>query len=564
MTKFKVLHLIALLLLSIGIKAESWNILIYMAADNGLASAAVQDFNSMELAAVPSDTKVWLQTDFPPDHSLSGTRRWELRHDSSEQIASRQISHLGNLSSGSVQTLRDFISWGSDRYQADRTMLILWSHGGGWGKADEAKWICPDYTTEEALSVASGDLKAALSGYPRFDILLMDACSMQTIEVADEVKGFADYVIGSVELVPVTGFPYPEILPLFSQSLPSILQQIPILYAASYAVGGSQNPHSGDLVSTCSVLSTSTLSSVVDHWGDFSRDYRLQANEFFPWREQCYPLNNHQDIDLGQFLSIMEANTTDLELRSRVQELLQLWDTVVISQANSGIEEEIGSAAIWFPLYQYIYTNTWEYYSQLDFARTRWQSFLNYAWDYPGIPPSGNVQNLKVEQYPGHLLLSFDPVAHPDSVYYEVEHSDPGFTALTYYPMMSSGTISIPVNAPLTGTFYVRTVYPEGQISEGSLYYSFIETGAQLLVYPNPGRASLRASWSLSKQPDSPVTLRIFNTRGQVVWERSLSAEQQAYHFLGAEPALQNLPAGIYFLRLSTRGETLSSRLVIL
>jgi len=563
MTKFKVLHLIALLLLSLGIKAESWNILIYMAADSNLASAAVQDFNSMESVNLPDGTKVWLQTDLPPEHSLGGTRRWELGHDSSEQITSRQISHLGNLSSGSVQTLREFISWGCDRYSADRTMLVIWSHGSGWSKADESKWICPDYTSEEALSVADGDLKAALSGHPRFDILLFDACSMQAIEVADEVKGFADYVIGSEELVPVTGFPYPEILPLFGQNLNTILQQIPLLYSQSYAVGGSQNPHSADLVSTCSVLSSSALSSFVDHWGEFCREYRRRIPDLAVWREECYSLGNLSDIDLGQFLSIAEAHTEDPELKSRMQYLQQIWESVVVSQATSGITEPVGSASIWFPLYYYVYGQNLPHYLKLDFSRTRWQSLLNNAWELPVFIPI-NVNELKVEKFPGHLLLSFTPAVHPDSVYYVIDHSDASFMEIAYYTMQTTGTISIPLQAPSSGTFYVRTVYPEGEIREAVLNYTFAETGSELLVYPNPGRELLQASWNLARQPEGSVTMELFNTRGQVVWETELPAEQQGYRFLGTEQAIRCLPAGIYFLKVKTRGESLVSRLIIL
>ena len=41
------------------------------------------------------------------------------------------LADLGPVNMGRQETLQDFITWGMQSYPAERTLLVLWNHGGG-------------------------------------------------------------------------------------------------------------------------------------------------------------------------------------------------------------------------------------------------------------------------------------------------------------------------------------------------------------------------------------------------------------------------------------------------
>lgn len=223
--------------------AADWTVLVYMAADNNLWQNAVMDINQMEAAVFPPGVEVIVQTDMPQSSSFPGGQRRRIRPDASSSITSPLLANLGPINSGDPNTLKSFINWGFQQYPAQRKMLVIWGHGDSWFKEDDWKWICPDEGAQDLISVSEGELKAALSGIAHLDILLFDACSMQSLEVLAEVMHAADFVVGSEEQVPAAGFPYQTIIPLFGGDDPEqVAAQIPQKYLESYEAGEARIP----------------------------------------------------------------------------------------------------------------------------------------------------------------------------------------------------------------------------------------------------------------------------------------------------------------------------------
>ncbi|MBP7310229.1 MAG: hypothetical protein KA984_02955, partial [Candidatus Cloacimonetes bacterium] len=59
--------------------AESWTVLVYMAADNNLAQMGALDINSMESVIQPSGLNIIVQADFP-----EGAKRYKIQPDNSD------------------------------------------------------------------------------------------------------------------------------------------------------------------------------------------------------------------------------------------------------------------------------------------------------------------------------------------------------------------------------------------------------------------------------------------------------------------------------------------------
>jgi hypothetical protein len=95
---------------------------------------------------------------------------------------------------GDPATLETFVVWAANEYPADKITLVLNNHGGSWFG------ICWDDTSEDHLD--PGELADALEGIQhalgrRVDVVITYACLMASIEVAYEIAGHADYLIGS-------------------------------------------------------------------------------------------------------------------------------------------------------------------------------------------------------------------------------------------------------------------------------------------------------------------------------------------------------------------------------
>ncbi len=106
-------------------------------------------------------------------------------------------------------------------YPAEKYLLDIWNHGGGWRDPDEneelndiRKPICWDDESDVGgqhdtlyMNEVQQAIKNALSsaGKAKIDIIYMDACLMQMVEVAYEMKNYCTYLVASEETVPGIG-----------------------------------------------------------------------------------------------------------------------------------------------------------------------------------------------------------------------------------------------------------------------------------------------------------------------------------------------------------------------
>ena len=82
----------------------------------------------------------------------------------------------------SPETLADFISWAASNYPARRYALLIADHGYGWQGLTMDMTSLGDFMTVK-------ELKSVLEKSPvRFDLLALDACLMQMLEVVYELK----------------------------------------------------------------------------------------------------------------------------------------------------------------------------------------------------------------------------------------------------------------------------------------------------------------------------------------------------------------------------------------
>lgn len=552
---FNAIFIMLSLWTGLAASTDDWTILVYMAADNGLSNYAYQDINEMESVALPNRTNVVVQADFNEYSPQTGAFRYKIRQDNSSIISSPILSNLGEIDSGNPQTLRDFISWGFRQYPATHKALIIWSHGDSWYKGSDYKWICPDDDSESILSVSEGDLATALGGCPLLDILLFDACSMQSLEVMNSVVNNAAYIVGSEDLVPVYGFPYQDILPIWQGEPLALVQQIPEFYVNSYAPYGSQNPDGLTVRATCSVWKTENLRNFISGLGSYSRlsDASL-ISVMAAARQHCYNLNSYDaEIDVLQLITYLSTQTADHYIQQDAIYRLSRLSELLISKAQINYPVELGAAALWFPTDQNTFLAWWSHYMRLPWMHG-WLERVYYSFP-EGIIPLPAPQIISSHQMYDRLSLQIKLLPYPEAIHFKCRFVNDAGNQIydyenhnySYYVSQEYETTLDRMNQKQSGWFYLRAIDERGNESaEDSLRVEYVEQPSFLHVYPNPVRqnSGVTFEWlgtenDLKKWTDKDQ-LQIYDVKG-----RNLRREPFGYVYS---------PTGHYICTINTAG----------
>ncbi len=199
---------------STQVTTSKWTVLVYLNAANDLYQFSDLNVNQMEQVAGNPDVRFvvqWKQsTDLFSDASFNGTRRYLVKPDNTNTIASELVQNMGqSVDMGDKQSMLEFINWAKTFYPAQRYCLVVWNHGNGWRRGPEGSYPtrAVSYDDETGNAIQIWELTQAL-GSNTFDIIAWDASLMQMMEVAHEVQDCADYIVGSEESPPGAGYPY--------------------------------------------------------------------------------------------------------------------------------------------------------------------------------------------------------------------------------------------------------------------------------------------------------------------------------------------------------------------
>lgn len=196
-------------------------VLAYIAAENSLSYGAFhqQDIDEMLQAAgdIPTNSRLLIYLD-----DTSNPRILSIEQQSGRRPTSRVVyEYSEEQNSGDVETLRTVMGWVYDNYPSSTYGLIFWSHGDAWlpAKAIPQRSICIDNERNNYSNSGSkmdiADVADVLAGFPCFEFIMFDACFMQAVEVAYELRNVARYVIASPAEIPNPGAPYERMVKPF-------------------------------------------------------------------------------------------------------------------------------------------------------------------------------------------------------------------------------------------------------------------------------------------------------------------------------------------------------------
>ena len=187
-----------------------WTVFVYMCAsdlESKQASATDDMIEMQEATENCSNLRFVIEAD--------GTKKWHndlCQSNKKQRIiienGGAKVAETGDSTNmGRSDTLTDFLAWGLENYPSEYMALDFWNHGGG-----SITGVCFDQNFDmDSLSLSEIDeaLAKTYEHMPRkFDMIGFDACLMATIETANILVPYGEYMVASQNLESGNGWDY--------------------------------------------------------------------------------------------------------------------------------------------------------------------------------------------------------------------------------------------------------------------------------------------------------------------------------------------------------------------
>ena len=260
-----------------NIGKDTWTVFVYLCGSNleSQGASATKDINEMLSASGSNNVSFVIET--------GGARSWRNNTIKSNRlgrylIKNGTIADAGGVSAanmGEEHTLQDFLSWGVKSFPADHMALILWDHGGG-----SITGVCFDErNNNDSLSLRELDagLKTAFeSMWDKFEFVGFDACLMSTLETANILATYSDYMIASQESEPATGWEYKTIVEYLSKHPAADGSELGRTLCDSYLASLDRNSRG---FATLAVVDLSQIDQLIQDFYRFSQEMYNSGND---------------------------------------------------------------------------------------------------------------------------------------------------------------------------------------------------------------------------------------------------------------------------------------------
>ncbi len=346
-----------------------WITMVYMAGDNNLGSASDDVLHAMSEATYygPTRTVVLLDDSEKGDSAILEKTFVGMRSVDDEGAVIPEKSGEANM--GDPATLEDFIAWVKANYPSTNYALVLWDHGKGWRSCN----FCLDSTDGDSLSLR--ELGQALDGATSggadlLQIVGFDACLMQMLEVDYQIMDYAEYAVGSEEVIPVPGWPYCSILSGLADNPGMSAAELATLICDEYAEANSGEEEAEVEEWSCYTLSAKDLSLI----GDLAAAVDVFADElmsgigtydeeitsaraetetfgecgYWYW-EQEEVLSSTGSIDLYHFASLVNGSVYGTSIATAAADVMDAVGAAVIYNVAGPEHPNANGIAIYYP-----------------------------------------------------------------------------------------------------------------------------------------------------------------------------------------------------------------------
>ena len=283
------------------------------------------------------------------------------------------------------KSLEDFIKWTKSNYPADRYILVLWDHGGGFSQGygsdslNKRKGVSTMLVNEMVQALDNAGVK--------FDFIGFDACLMQNLETAVAFEPYADYYIASEEVEGGYGWFYTSAFGKLAQNPGlSTLEFAKELISAYDVYNTALKDGKIDSTATLSIVDLTMIKPVYQELVDLfkiSNEAILKDPEYYAdiavSATKAYQFNNKEQIDLINYLKILD----DLDYNNDIckdNSCLILADRVAASipYRNNNSAQGVNGMAFTFPVNTlYVYNDIYKQFKEFN-MNDQMQFYNNY------------------------------------------------------------------------------------------------------------------------------------------------------------------------------------------
>lgn len=389
-TTQKVIMFLALSLTVVTAKAapradeKEWTFLLFLNGHNSLASYS--DMNLKDMEKVGSTDQVNLVVEWGKSEVAETKRLLVQKSTDPSQVTSPVIESQQNVDMGDYKELVNFVKWGVDHYPAKHYFVAVWNHGNGWHFQEMNKPSLGindisfddnsgNHITTEQLGQAMGEIKQYIGR--NVDIYGSDACLMQMVEVAAEMKDSVNYFVGSEETEPGEGWPYAPFMQRWTANPQQTPAEVSIALSQEYLKAYSPGGVYGQQSITFSALDMSKLDAVIASSNKLAAHLAampassLKKIKSSLSKVQAYYLSDYKDY--ADFVKIVGALPIERDA-TVLADVTASIKSMVLSVDSSASYSKSTGLSIWLPNYS---APQMPRYKGLAFDKaTNWSAFL--------------------------------------------------------------------------------------------------------------------------------------------------------------------------------------------
>ena len=197
--------------------SSDYTFMIYIVGSDLEAKSYYATQNIQQMENVGSNPKVNVIVETgggSPQTTIDGKRfidftkvqRHKILHNGIQTLAD-----LGRKNTGDPNSLSDFLAWGISNFPAKKYAIILWDHGSGINGFGGDPQFSNDKLTIDEIHQAFADAAKVMLN-KKFELIGFDSCLMASVEIANSIKQFGNYMVASEEIEPQWGWDYSSIL----------------------------------------------------------------------------------------------------------------------------------------------------------------------------------------------------------------------------------------------------------------------------------------------------------------------------------------------------------------
>ena len=328
--------------------ANSWTVLVYLHADHNLDPSSVVNMVEMRKIGSSNTFNVVVQWD---RFAVTGVVR---------QGSFEVVQRMPELDSDDPKVLAEFISWGIQKYPAQRYSLIMWDHGGQWDGGfggDESSEGQGMSVVDMRRSIQAGMAQSQLK---KLEFLSFDTCPMGGLELLASFADLASVHIANPELDYGDGWDYTATLGYLKSNLgvPSTLfaTRENEFWGKHHSQTEADQLHRAHTAYDSSKLGA-LLTASKGFSSAMARAWAAESDRLADLRSRVLEYNTDPDeprapknyVDLGHLAALVGKTTGNAGLKTAASNLESAIKNSVIAKTSGKNNQSSSVLSIWMP-----------------------------------------------------------------------------------------------------------------------------------------------------------------------------------------------------------------------